>query len=301
MTDLPTISYGIGYQDDFSDLPPNAASSADPLDSLIQQIRYNDWMQLYGVPNHPVHDEWQSRYSQCAGSVGSTLYNKWRCRLKTEASNPGLGAAVIIQYTDGAFETLVPIGTFTDNFFKVFSGNLAQTGKVVGHIFYYIDDYPNSVAAGGSSVYYDFFMLYKGDFKLPNVAFGAEFSPPPRYAKKAAPSRITDVIQGMGGESATFNCTCDLDIDSGVAGDEGNWKRLTDVRKAQVIHEISHELSTTVDFVWLNTGEEQFKAIMERPIFHRYGNRRELSLMFTEYSRCNASHYNYLERFGLNL
>ena len=71
---------------------------------------------------------------------------------------------------------------------------------------------------------------------------------------------------------------------------------------AQVFRDIAHDLSSgTADFVWLDTGEDQFKAVLETPVIRRSGDGRRLDLKFSEYSRCNASNYTYIERFGLNL
>ena len=297
VTPLPSISYGIGYLDDFTALPPGFDSSADPLTELAEEIIYDDWMRIYGVPNS-ANDEWRRRYTVDLTSLalGTTLYKKWRCRYRTESVTTGLAAKILVEYTaasGGGVDVLLPESFSGGSIFTVVNGTIPTSGRTIKYIYYYLDDYPNVIAATGQNVYYDFFMLYKDDFTLPNVAHGASFTPPPRYADQGAPSRVTDITQGMGAENASFDCSSDLDV--------GTWKRALDVVDAQVIYEIAHELSTTVDFVWLDTGEEQFKATMRRPVIHRYSDRRTLDLEFKEYSRCNASHYGYIERFGLNL
>ena len=293
----PSISYGVGYLDDFTALPPTPLDSADPLTGIVEAILYDDWMFLYGTPNSPA-DEWRCRRTADLTSfaIGTTLYSKWRCRFKTGGSSPGFAVKIGVEYVSdpGVVHIIMPESfSPSTNTWTVASGSMPASGETVKYLFYYIDDYPDSVNSDKQAVVYDFFMLYKGDFTLPNVAHGAHFTPPPRYADQGAPGRVTDITQGMGAENASFDCSSDLDV--------GTWKRALDVVDAQVIYEIAHELSTTIDFVWLSTGEEQFKATMRQPVIHRYKDSRTLDLLFKEYSRCNAARYSYIERFGLNL
>ena len=147
---------------------------------------------------------------------------------------------------------------------------------------------------GTGHVYVDFLYLYHDDFTLPNTAHGDNITPPIRDVKMQIPGRLTNITQGMGSDDIIYECSCDLDV--------GTWKRTGDVFDAQVVREIAHELSVgTADFVWLDTGEDQFKARIEPPVISRTGDGRRLDLRFVEYSRCGAGNYTYIERYGLNL
>jgi len=171
------------------------------------------------------------------------------------------------------------------------------------YIRFYADEDAADNANGTSQVYYDFLLIHKGTFTFPNVAYGLDFTPPPRYATIPIPSRVGDITQGLGSESATVTASCDLNIDNAT----NDWKRpqgtlspKTDYVNGEVFMEIAHR-TYTEPWQWLDTGTEQFKVTLENPVFRRMGKGHVLDLLFREYRLGCASNEYYYERFGLNL
>lgn len=280
---MTKISYGVGWLFDGERVGGGVEGDWNETEdgsTGTRAVVNDDWLDLNisaAVGN-------KAYYVSNATNLGlsSTVYTKIRWRFK--CGNGTIKAKIIIEFSDATQQTV--LAEVNSQTFTVGSATITS-GKIIDHILLFAN-------GGTGDVYYDFVKIYKDDFTLPNTAFAANYTPPPRDSDEAAPSRITDIIQGLGGESARFDCSCDLDVNT--------WTRAGDVVDAQVIDEISHELSSTVDFLWLDTGlGRQFKARMRDPIIHQLDKKRVLDLAFKEYSRCNASLYSYIERFGLNL
>jgi hypothetical protein len=279
----PTISYGhLVLYDNYSSAQWDIANHLNGATAVFANT-YDDNIDFYvsaGVTATTFIHTSTDGTAETDWGYSSTLYKHLRYRYKVTVN--ARAKITIMLHTAGEVTVLADGGNqdYHTATFDIPTGDYIDSIRIYNH-------------TGVGSVIVDFVSIYKDDFTLPNVAHGASFTPPPRYADQGAPMRITDVTQGMGGESATFDCSSDLDV--------GTWKRTLDTVDAQVIYEIAHELGSTADFVWLDTGEEQFKATMRKPMINRYGDHRTLDLEFKEYSRCNASHYTYIERFGLNL
>jgi hypothetical protein len=125
------------------------------------------------------------------------------------------------------------------------------------------------------------------------------------------PGRTGDNTQNMGSNSAQCHCTCNLDLSNAT----DDWRRPPgnldkdldaviigqgDYIAGQVFDEIAHN-SYTEPWQWLDTGNRQFKATLEDPMFTYQGKTHTVQLTFTELRRGSGSTETYIERFGLNL
>jgi hypothetical protein len=118
------------------------------------------------------------------------------------------------------------------------------------------------------------------------------------------PGRTGDSTQNMGSNSAQFHCTCNLDLSNAT----DDWRRPQgnivktggDAIAGQIFDEIAHN-SYTEPWQWLDTGNRQFKATLEDPMFNYQGKSHTVQLTFTELRRGSGSTETYIERFGLNL
>ncbi len=147
------------------------------------------------------------------------------------------------------------------------------------------------MSTGPYSVYYDF-ILFSGQFTMPNAISSLDFSP--SYAHLPIPGRIVDVTQALGSQSATCQMTCDLTL--------GIWKRSGDVVDGQVFYEIAHSSQRWSEpWQWLDTGFEAFKVVLSNPVVRHDGDRTVMDLKFREYRLNPPSSESYIERFGLNL
>ncbi len=219
-----------------------------------------------------------------ANLLAPTIYTTLIYRYKT--SNTNIKAKIEAEFLSGT-QTILPESSSTT---WVTGSATLDTDK---NNLDYIRLYANQATG---QVYYDFILICKGFFTFPNYGHGLEFTPPPRYARLAVPSRTGDVTQNLGSPDATVTIGCNLDI--------GNWKRTGDYIDGQVFLDIAHN-SSSEPWQWLDTGTEQFKATLDQLTFRRQadGNsvQRILDLTFKEYRRSSASHETYVERFGLNL
>jgi len=254
-------------------------------------VEHNDWFTIQGTLTTTA-DEYAYAEIDVANTVSTTLYPYYLLRYKTSASANGLAAKARIIY---AGEPPSSEWILTESFSTLFNlkTGMLTSGKIIDKIQLFADDYPNTLNSGTFSVSFDFFLICKEPFAIPNTMYGLNFTPPPKYAKIPIPSRVTDITQNLGSENATVHAICNLD--------RGNWKRSGDILKGQVFIDIAHN-TYQHPFQWLTTGQgHKFKVSLEEPVFRYEDKRHILELLFTEYSRSSKSNESYVERFGLNL
>lgn len=217
----------------------------------------------------------------------TTLFPTIRWRYK--CSNSSIKAKIIAEFSDASTQNILVDSNSTT--FTVGSTTLT-TAKTLDHIQLYADH-----AVG--TVFYDFILVYEGQFPLPNVAGGMDLDPVSGNVSLGIPGRITDVTQDLGNKNAVVNCSCDLD--------QGTWKRTTptaDTIDGEVFLDIAHN-SRDEPWQWLDTGSHQFKVTVDSKF--RWVNNgdgstsRLLDLVFTEYSLGDKSGETYAERFGIGL
>lgn len=216
-------------------------------------------------------------------NISSDVYTKCLFRYKTAGATK---AKIVLSFSDESTQTV--LDETSSSFWNVGIASVTS-GKLIDTIYLYAN-------AGVGSVYYDFVLLCKNQFEFPNAEH-RQFTPPPRYAILKPPTRVGDITQNLGSESATFTCTCNLDVESETL----SWKRAGDYMKGEVFIDIAHN-SYREPWQWLDTGlGQQFKATLENLVFHFDGENHRLDLLFREYSRSNKSYESHVERFGLNL
>lgn len=294
----PSITHGHGYLNDCDASDPTTFYSEnrqnmDPAHATPSTL-YGDVLQIEAIFDDGATEE-IVYYEKDITNISTNTYSKYLLRYKTSASSAGAHAQVMLDFTAGD-QTILDDAYSTT--WKIATGDITS-GKTVDKIRFYADDDGTN---GTFYVYYDFLLLHNGIFTLPNVAYDLEFRPPPRYASIPIPSRVGDITQNMGSESATVRMSCDLDIDN----DTDDWKRpqgtlspKTDYDNGEVFKEIAHR-SYTEPWQWLDTGTEQFKVTLEEPVFRRMGTGHVLDLLFREKRVSCGSNESYVERFGLD-
>ena len=296
----PSITHGHGYLNDCDAADPTTyyvenRTSMDAAHATPSTL-HGDVLQIEAIFDDGATSE-LVYYRKDITSISSDIYTKFLLRYKTDKSASGARAQVVLDFDDATIQVLLD-ATYNTTWTTVL-GTITP-GKTTDYIrFYAVDDGTD----GTFYVYYDFLLFHKDTFTFPNVAYGLDFTPPPRYATIPIPSRVGDITQNLGSESATVRASCDLDIDNAT----NDWKRpqgtltpKTDYVNGEVFMEIAH-LSSTAPWQWLDTGTEQFKVTLENPVFRRMGSGHILDLLFREKRVSDASNEYYYERFGLNL
>jgi len=245
-------------------------------------------------------------------NLSTTVYGKCKVRWKTSETLVALGIRVLLKFTtydvaqsfdqnvaDGDAQWIIgPTDTIVSSIFTVTSETIT-TGKTLDKICVFAYDF---LSVATFTVYVDFMLIYVGDFLFPNCE-NSGFEPNPKYAIISIPGRSGDQNQNLGSNDAQFHCVCDLDLSNTT----DDWKRpqgtltpKTDYVAGEVFDEIAHR-SYTEPWQWLDTGNRQFKAILEKPTFTYQGDKHTVELLFTETRVSSASNETYVERFGLNL
>lgn len=214
--------------------------------------------------------------------VSTTTYTQIRWRYK--CSNASIKAKIILEFSDATTQEVL-----ADSNSTTWTTGTATptTAKTLDHISVYADH-----AVG--TVWYDFILVSKGDFTLPNVAGGMHFNPEPREALLDVFGRDTDITQHGGSKNAVVTLSCDLD--------QGTWKRTGDTVDGEVFLDMVHNRSSE-PFQWLETGSHKFKVTVH-PQFRWQDNgdgstSRLLDLTLREYSLGDKSGESYAERFGI--
>ena len=299
----PTITYGHGFLTDCN----NATGWVETEDGNVASLTvdHDDWFHIY-VTSSGGNKVYYISYPDEAGatnlSLSSTVYTKIFFRYVTGSATV-IKAKIVLVFSDATTQTVLAETNTGDHFLT--GSTTITSGKIIDHIRLYANG-----ATG--NVWYDFALICKDIFTFPNTQYGTEFTPPPRYAMIPIPSRIVDITQNLGSESATFTTSSNLDIGrlsttpGTCTGDD--WKRpqgidseyQTDYVKGEVFLDIAHN-TVTEPFQWLNTGKQQFKVTLDTLRFPEHSDSHTLDLTFKEYSRSSKSNGSYVERFGLNL
>jgi hypothetical protein len=280
----PTITCGHGFCDDCSKLTGLTYGDWTETDTgnlLTPTVTFDDYFHLTRAAGA---SEAYLSYPSEAGAdnlgLSSTVYTVIYYRYQT--SNLDVKAKIVLIFSDATTQTILDETSST----TMKTGfTYITTGKTIDHIRLYAN-------AAVGTVVYDFVLICKSIFTFPNTQYGSEFNPPPRYAMIPIPSRVSDVTQNLGSESATWTASCNLD--------KGSWKRSGDYVNGEVFMDIAHN-SYQEPFQWLDTGKEQFKVTLDTLRFPEHSDSHTLDLTFKEYSRSSKSNESYVERFGLNL
>jgi len=281
---MVTITYGHGWLSDCNTTTGWVETEDGNVGSV--SVLYDDWFIIH-ITSSSGNKIYYISYPDEGGasnlSLNSTLYTVIYYRY---LANGSAKAKIVLVFSDATTQTVLAETTSTA--WKTGFAYITS-GKTIDHIRFYANQ-----AAG--DVYYDFALICMSIFSFPNVGHGLDVRLPPRYAIIPISSRIGDVTQNLGSESATVNVSCDLN--------RGSWKRSGDYIDGEVFYDIAHN-SYQEPFQWLDTGSEQFKVTLETPVVHRISDGRKtqriLDLQFREYSRSSRNHETHVERFGLNL
>ena len=284
----PSITHTQGFLDDCNSV--TGWTIHDSGLGATLSVENDDWLKITGTPD-AVGDEY-TYWEKDITNTDTVLHPKLLVRWKTYTPDNGLQAKISAVYDDASStDTTLGFSSMTHWAWKTTIIDLTA-GKMLDKIRIYADDNPDGAASYGLCyVWFDFIMV-ANIFTFPNCQGGLQFTPASRYGASPIPSRMGDITQFLGSGSATVDSSSNLDI--------GNWKRTLDTVNGEVFMDIAHN-SFKEPFQWLDTGTEQFKATLDKPVFRREVNGSKtshmLDLTFKEYRRCNANLESYSERF----
>jgi len=289
---MVSLTYGHGFFSDCDDKTSWNVTrhSMDAAHTTIE-VMSGDYFKIKGVFDEGATNEY-SYYQYNMTNISSDIYTKFLCRYKTSELANGARAKIALVFTSGSQTVLDYCYSTT---WDVVVTDITA-GKTIDYIQFWVDD---DGTDGTFYTYYDFALLHKGTFTLPNTAYGMNFAPAPRYAYLGIPSKVTDTTQNLGSESATVNIGCDLD----QVTDTLTWKRTGDTIDGEVFLDIAHN-SSSEPWQWLDTGSHQFKVTVDPKFdWSNLGGAtgRRLDLLLREYSLADKSGETYAERFGIGL
>jgi len=104
----------------------------------------------------------------------------------------------------------------------VASGDITS-GKNIGKIRVYADDYPDTLDSGTHHVYYDFILLFKDLFTFPALSGSLELEVANTYADIPIPSRLVDVTQYLGAPAALVRLEGEMDSNTSWGTPDGQY------------------------------------------------------------------------------
>jgi len=284
----PSTTYGkgLGWTDCDDKTGYAKVDSADPLTGPSQTVENGDYFKIGGTCDNAA-DEWVY-YKKVITGISSSTYNKFMVRWKTDtAASFGAKVSALVGGVEKFLLGTATVPVFTPtSAFTVTSGTVPGSGNIT-EIRFWMDDYPNTVAAGSGYAYYDFLMFYEGTFGFPNG--NVRLLLPDSYVPQLhPPGRAGDIQQNLGSGMTEVHITSDLD--------QGSWG--TPV--AQRIYQIDHEQPSQL-WQWLTLQQGcAFKAyISQKPDIAFVDGKKSLDLWLTEYKLAPTTAIEtYAERFG---
>lgn len=230
--------------------------------------------------------------------VGTDELHK-KIRYRYRCSNNDIKAKILIEMDGGGGTQQTVLAETNSITWKVGTYTITGASDKLDHIFVY---------ANGAEgiVYYDYIIVYEGDFTFPNGAYGIRGSIPNRNIFLEVPSRQTDITQMLGSKNFEFNIGCDLANSFWTKDGLAVHPTGTDYVKGQVFYEIAHNAKTE-PWQWLITEREQMKVTLEPPSFIREASGDKLTdrldLLFREYRLSDAGNglETAISRWGLDL
>jgi len=211
--------------------------------------------------------------------LASTIYTKIMWRFKT--SDTSIKAKIIIEFNDASTQEVLADTSSTT--WQVGSATITP-GKSIDHIRFHADH-----ATG--QVYYDWVMLFKAFFYLPNVV-NVSFEPSSRNISLPVPGRVTSEPQNLGADSTTVVLTCDTDVEPTAY----SWLRSGDTDNADVFLDILHNQSTDGPWQYLVFGNKELRVVIDHLTLDSLSGMLRLELH--EYSDSDKSGETIGERFG---
>jgi len=296
---LTSVTYNHGFLTDCDDITGWTENVSGMLaaEATLTSL-YGDWFKIDATFNDAGDEYCWYTYDFTDNGLSDILSNSYThyvIRWRTSESSIGAGARCTLVFSVGNQEILTSTPQFSTTW-KVNTGTITAAKTITG-VKFYADDYPNDASSNGDhSVYFDFLLLCKGKFTWPYVSDAIIFTPTPRVANIPIFGRLGDITQLGGSGLATARIMGTIDNRAG-------WKRAGDVIGGQVFYEIAHNKNSE-PWQWLDTGDEQFKAVLKEPNLRRERDSKEqrvYDLLFQEYRLSSASNESYIERYGLNL
>jgi len=239
-----------------------------------------------------------TNHDRTAIGVSTTTYTKIRYRYSCAGTAKGRIVAVFSTYDYGETEAT----NITNEKAQLILDDTTSatmtsavvtltTAKTLNHLRFYCNNTDDHV-------YYDFALVYAGDFTFPNGAYGINGTIPNRNIHLDIPSRQSTITQQLGSGDFTINIGCDLT--------NGDWTRTGDNIDGEVFYDILHN-APDEPWQWLDTEREQMKVTLDPVTFTRGASGTMLTdrmnLTFREYrgSSADNSYETYATRWGTDL
>jgi len=292
---MVTTTYGHGYLTDCNVTGTLNNQGADG----TQTILYGDVLQIYGKANNVANEYCEVSYDFT--DLNPSIYTHYVVRWNTTNSGaPGMGANCYLNFSSGTKQYLV--GTLAAPAFSTYGWTVntgtidTPAGEDISSIVFAISDSPDTLADGTTGyANFDFALLCKGTFTLPNTDYGMRWNPGTRDIYLPIPGRVTDITQRMGSESATATLGCDLLQGTWTTASYANYP-------GEIFDYIAHE-SHSEPFQWVTGLDERSMKATIHPTFNyeKIGDQvgRRLDLELREYSLMDKSYDTHRERWDI--
>ena len=295
----PSLTYGHGWLTDCDDKTDwDKGDSADPLTDPSITVLHGDWFKIGGTTDSD-NDEWVHYRKTIPGSLKTNTYKYVKIRWKTQYAQSEtyqyLGARAIVYYTGGTPSSKFVVGETQPEFSTTWQVTTAElhSDRTLSNIRFYADDYPNTGTNAESYVYFDFALFYTDTFMFPHVGIPGkvDFHPPNRFVDIPIPTRVTDVTQNLGAESATVNIVGDMEL--------GSWGTPKGDKLLNILHNASSE-----PWQWFTCDEPKVNMKVTMRDFNPFyeagqDGKPRYSVLLKEYSLSCKSNESYAERFGI--
>lgn len=279
---LPTITSGVGWQDDLDD-DTDWTETEDGC-SAVLTVENGTIFQIAvsaAVGNKKVYYSYPDEAGADNISISSTVYCKVVLRYKT--SNNNIKAKVELVFSDGTTEVVMAEQSKTT--WKYVKADIATSGKTIDHIRLYATN-------DEGTVYYDFVSIYQTSFEFPDFSV-VDVNPKPKLAVIPIPGSDTDVTQHVGRGNTEITIEAPM-----RSGDTWGGSHLT-------YGEYLMQIVGEPYFQWLETDQGNFK-VTPAPEGFRFIQREEeghqvsLVCRFIEYDAGDASIFSAPAWYGIN-
>ena len=244
-------------------------------------VTNNDYFDLENTGGAVDYSVWNN--TPGAMGISSDTYPFFLVRYK--CSNASVKAQVELTFAAGSQVILAEDNSTT---WKVASGTVTAS-KTINYVELFAND-----AAG--HVYYDFTLICKGQFTIPNVPGTVGLNLEPREAFLPIPGRDVDLTQNLGSQAIINMNGLDL-----TAGD---WTRTGDNVDGEVFMDILHNRSNE-PWQWLDMEDPTIQMkVSVHPQWHwalsGEETARTINLVLREYSLGDKGEESYVERWALD-
>jgi len=281
------IGYGHGKLEQCQTAYTSKVDSGDPLTAPTCTVQKGGYFRIQGTTDNVAAVEGVYYYSAdlTSEAVSTVTHDKWRLRYRTSVDTGGLGARVVLEFTDASTETIFGATLQYSETWKTVSGTITAD-KTLKYIRFYAYEESAVNTNGTYYVDYDFLLLHTGTFTFP-VTIRSQLTLPTRYVDKVIPKRVGGITDELGSELAKIHLEGEMELGSGWGSPAG-----------QFMMWISHE-SHSESWQWFSSTRANFKVTTRDLVFTEAEGKVSFVWDLVEYRETDAADETYLERFGL--